>query len=119
MLGCKDLYNSFFDGFVFGCTDVVAFTKSVTVMRLCLTAEFICCKEILQLPHTNERFDSDTFPFTDKQPTWVEDPVNLDNQVIHRDKFMGGGEGGLTQKFELKINLHQRLTGLTGSLTTK
>ena len=47
MLGCKDLYNSFFDGFVFGCTDVVAFTKSVTVMRLCLTAEFICCKEIL------------------------------------------------------------------------
>ena len=27
MLGCKDLHNSFFDGFVFGCTDVVAFTK--------------------------------------------------------------------------------------------
>ena len=57
MLGCKDLHNSFFDGFVFGCTDVVAFTKRVTVMKVCLTAEFICCKEILLLPHTNERFD--------------------------------------------------------------
>ena len=47
MLGCKDLHNSFFDGFVFGCTDVVAFTKRVTVMKVCLTAEFIYCKEIL------------------------------------------------------------------------
>ena len=32
--------------------------------------------------------------------------MNLANQVIHRDKFIGGGVGGLTQKFELKINLH-------------
>ena len=47
MLGCKDFHNSFFDGFVFGCSDVVAFTKRVTVMKVCLTAEFICCKEIL------------------------------------------------------------------------
>lgn len=44
----------------------------------------------------------DTFPFTDKQPTWVEDPVNLDNQVIHRDKFMGGGEGGINTEIWTK-----------------
>lgn len=102
MLGCKDLHNSFFDGFVFGCTDVVAFTKRYGNEGMFDSWIYLLQRNTVVTSYKRTLWYCDTFPFTDKQPTWVEDPVNLDNQVIHRDKFMGGRGGGINTEIWTK-----------------